>query len=370
MRRKWIVQGRVISGSRTAARFTQLEWVREQCRDKLGFVPYPGTLNLQIEKDFVPLVADIRKANPIKLIPDAGQGCAGSVIPVSIGGGTGKGAKGAIVVPDSGFNIHRDEPVIEILAPIQLRGSLGLEDGHLTTVFADRPGEVRLEAVIFDLDGTLLDSIDVYYKIVNAALSRFGLPRASVDVMREAAKDDGFDWEMVLPESNEVKRSSLVTQIQPVLQELYGPMFEREAKPVPGMKEAVESLAAAGMKLGIVTSTQKENMGFKLKQLSQNGTLDHFRAIVTSSDVLFKKPAPDPMIECCRQLDVTMENAVYVGDSRSDMRAGRSAGMMTIAVLSGFDGFDALCREMPDSVIDSVADLKTVIDYEQVAETV
>ncbi len=57
-----------------------------------------------------------------------------------------------------------------------------------------------------------------------------------------------------------------------------------------------------------------------------------------------------------------MENSVYVGDSRSDIKSGRSAGMKTIAVLSGFDDLHALSKELPDAVINSVAELKTVID--------
>ena len=134
---------------------------------------------------------------------------------------------------------------------------------------------------------------------------------------------------------------------------------------MPGLKTVVENLAAAGIKLGIVTSTSREQVGFKLKKLKklkQNNTLGYFEAIVTSSDVARKKPAPDPMAECCRQLDVKLENSVYIGDSRSDIQSGRSAGMKTIAVLSGFDDLRALSREFPDAVLDSVAELGTLID--------
>ena len=131
---------------------------------------------------------------------------------------------------------------------------------------------------------------------------------------------------------------------------------------MPGLKTVVENLVAAGIKLGIVTSTSREQVGFKLKKLKQNNILGYFEAIVTSSDVARKKPVPDPMVECCRQLDVKLENSVCIGDSRSDIQSGRSAGMKTIAVLSGFDDLRALSREFPDAVIDSVAELGTLID--------
>jgi HAD superfamily hydrolase (TIGR01662 family) len=164
-----------------------------------------------------------------------------------------------------------------------------------------------------------------------------------------------------MPESAWVKQPGLRSQIQSVVAQVYRPLFEIQARPMPGMKSVVENLVAAGIKLGIVTSTSREQVGFKLKKLKQNNTLGHFKAIVTTSDVARQKPAPDPMAECCRQLDVKPENSVYIGDSRSDIQSGRSAGMKTIAVLSGFDDLRALSREFPDALISSVADLGTII---------
>ena len=357
MKRKWILQGRVASGSQTAARFTQLDWVQKQCREKLGFAPFPGTLNLSIERDYFSVITAIEAADAIELIPEGNNGCAGKVLPVSI-----EGIRGAIVIPDRKVNTH-NKNVVEVMAPVELRESLGLVDDHLITLFADRLGEAPLDAVIFDLDGTLLDSVGVYYKIVSTALRQLGFPQVSMAVMREAAKDGEFEWKMVLPKSVDMKRSGLLAQIQSVIGEVYGPMFELEAKPIPGMKGVVEGLVAAGIKLGIVTSTPRENVDFKLNQFKRNGTLSHFEAIVTSSDVPWKKPAPDPMIECCRQLNVKLGNSVYIGDSKSDIKSGKSAGMKTVAVLSGFDDLDTLCKELPDAVINSVAELKTIVDY-------
>ena len=356
MIRQWVLQGRVASGANAAAHFTQLDWVQQQCRDKLDFAPFPGTLNLDIDLDYFPLLAELRGADAFELTPEGSDGCAGKLIPLSI-----EGIKGAVVIPDRKVNTH-GQNTIEVLAPVGLRESLGLVDGHQVTLFVDRPGKISLDAVIFDLDGTLLDSIGFYFNIVKSALGRLGLPQVSMDVIREAAKDGEFEWESVLPRSAVVNQPGLLARIQSVAREIYSPMFEIEAKPIPGMKDVVENLVAAGFKLGIVTSTPKENVEIKLKKLEHNGTLRHFEVIVTSSDVVRKKPAPDPLIECCRQLDVKLENSVYIGDSWSDIKSGRSAGMKTIAVLSGFDGLHALSKEFPDAVIDSVAELKTIID--------
>jgi len=355
MKCQWILQGRLVSGSRMAEQFTQLDWVQQQCRDKLNFTPFPGTLNLDIDSDYLPLVCELREADAIGLVPRAGDGCAAKVIPLSV-----EGIRGAIVVPEAKVNVH-GQNIVEVLAPVGLRDTLGLEDGQLLTLFADRPGRDPLDAVIFDLDGTLLDSVGIYFEIVRNVLDRFGFPQVSMDLIREAAKDSGFEWARILPESALVKQPGLRTQIQSVVEEVYRPLFEIQAKPMPGMRSIVENLVAAGFKLGIVTSTPREHAGFKLKKLKQNDSLSQFGAIVTTSDVARQKPDPDPMIECCRQLDVKLENSVYIGDSRSDIQSGRAAGMKTIAVLSGFDDLHALSREFPDAVIGSVAELGTII---------
>lgn len=136
MKRKWILQGRVVAGSQTAAHFTQLDWVQQQCREKLGFAPFPGTLNLIIDRDCFSILADIRSAGAIPLIPDGNDGCAGKVLPVSIGG-----IRGAIVMPDPKVNVHARN-VVEVIAPVGLRKSLGLADDQLITVYVDRPGDV------------------------------------------------------------------------------------------------------------------------------------------------------------------------------------------------------------------------------------
>ncbi len=139
MKRQWILQGRLVSGSRTAAHFTQLDWVQQQCREKLDFAPFPGTLNLDIDPDYLPLISELRGADAIELIPLASDGCAAKVIPLSI-----EGIRGAIVIPEDKVNIH-GQNIVEVMAAVDLRESLDLEDGHLVTLYVDRPGKNKLQ---------------------------------------------------------------------------------------------------------------------------------------------------------------------------------------------------------------------------------
>jgi phosphoglycolate phosphatase-like HAD superfamily hydrolase len=99
-----------------------------------------------------------------------------------------------------------------------------------------------------------------------------------------------------------------------------------------------------------------------MQPLQHAGVAKLFKVIITSDDVPNRKPDPDPLIECARRLDVKPNKCVYVGDTRTDIKAGKSAGMKTIGVLTGFDDYDMLANEGPDAIIDSIRNLLEVIE--------
>ena len=117
------ITGRIISGVKKGAFFTQLDWVQEQCRKKLGFKPYPGTLNLEIEAEKVPIVEALRQEEGITLVPPDASFCSGQVYPVSV-----MGVSGAIVAPAEDVSVH-GKNIIEIIAPISLKEALDVKDG-------------------------------------------------------------------------------------------------------------------------------------------------------------------------------------------------------------------------------------------------
>jgi len=130
----WELTGRVVSGVHQASFFTELDWVQEQCLDKLGFRPYPGTLNLSMEflEEGQSAVRELRKQAGPKLVPPDPNFCAATVLPVSIGE-----VRGAIVVPAEDVNVHGKQ-ILEVLAPFRLRDTLGVKDGDLVTLVLDR----------------------------------------------------------------------------------------------------------------------------------------------------------------------------------------------------------------------------------------
>ena len=123
MNDKLTVTGKIVSGEKKGAFFTQLDWVQNQCQEKLGFKPFPGTLNLEIEAAKIPHVEALLNRNGIELVPPDPNFCAGHVYPVSI-----MGVTGAIVAPAEDVRVH-GKNIIELIAPTCLKDAMDVDDG-------------------------------------------------------------------------------------------------------------------------------------------------------------------------------------------------------------------------------------------------
>jgi len=97
--------------------------------------------------------------------------------------------------------------------------------------------------------------------------------------------------------------------------------------------------------------------------LRKAGVENLLQVIVTADDVVNKKPHAEPLVKGSKELEVPTKQCVYVGDTRVDIRAGNAADMKTVGVLTGFDDFEALKRENPDAIIDSIAHLNETIIF-------
>jgi len=221
--------------------------------------------------------------------------------------------------------------------------------------------KLLVDAVVFDLDGTLIDSIQVHFKVLNTAFERLGLPPVSWEDAMEAAKEGRFDWDRVLPDENKTRRHEIITKCVEIIADIQSEMLRAHVRLIKGSVEVLRAIAETGMKIAIVTSTQERYIRDKLYPFDEAGIAYLFEVIITTDDVPLKKPAPAPLIECGRRLGLPPERMVYVGDSHVDIRAGKAAGTKTIGVLTGMDDYDALAAEQPDAILESVLDLSEKI---------
>jgi HAD superfamily hydrolase (TIGR01509 family) len=212
------------------------------------------------------------------------------------------------------------------------------------------------------MDGTLIDSIDIYFKIVEIALERLKMPQVSRKKILDAAEDGDFNWELVLPGEVHHKKDEIIGEAWEIINEIAPQMFAENLKLIRGADNILQSISTSIPRIGLVTSTQRKYLKIKMQPLKSAGVEKLFEVIITSDDVPNRKPAPDPLIECAKRLDVNPNKCVYVGDTRTDIKAGKAAGMKTVGVLTGFDDYDMLAKEGPDAIVDSIRNLLEVIE--------
>jgi HAD superfamily hydrolase (TIGR01509 family) len=214
-----------------------------------------------------------------------------------------------------------------------------------------------LEALVFDLDGTLIDSIEVYYTMMKTVFERLCWPDVPRDVMRKAIKNDGFEWGFMLPPGSGRSDEALIAEAREVIREVYPHLFEDTVHMVPGADQLLRELHEHRVKLGLVTSTLARFIEFKLIPLKKCGVRDLFHTVITLDDVENRKPSGDPLLECARRIGEDPGKCAYVGDTTGDMVAGKAAGMRTIGVLTGLHDYEALKAEGPDLIVQSVSEL-------------
>ena len=122
------IRGKIVSGVQQGAFFTQLDWVQEQCLEKLGFKPFPGTLNLEIANENMAIIGALQTKAGIELVPPDSNFCSGHVFPITI-----EGISGAMVAPAADVRVHAKN-IIEIISQVGLKDALGVADGDWVTL--------------------------------------------------------------------------------------------------------------------------------------------------------------------------------------------------------------------------------------------
>ena len=186
-------------------------------------------------------------------------------------------------------------------------------------------------AVIFDFDGTLLDTFPAIAAAFNAALTPIsGRTYSDAEVISHFGPPDEGMISNVLKDYPDANYDEAIAR--------YFAEFEEADKNCPifeGITELLDELAARQIPLGIMTGKGRRAAEITLHRLQWHS---RFGTIVTGDDAL-AKPAPDGPLLAARELNIAPENCVFVGDSPADARAATAAGMM--AVVAGWHGFFA-----------------------------
>ncbi len=217
-----------------------------------------------------------------------------------------------------------------------------------------------LQAIVFDHDGTLMDTLDVVVQASNAVLAAEGLPQHDRATIVAG---------MVLPTPE--RMGALAASVDSAHMRAMGRAFEaqalrlaHQAKPYPGVAELLVHLRALDIPMAVVSNSAQ---AFLACALGAAGLREAFQFVLGSDDMARPKPDPGGLLKVLRQLGCPPQRAVYVGDSLTDLRTARNAGAMGIGVTWGAHpreelavlGFDALIDHpaaLPGTVSDLAAD--------------
>lgn len=209
----------------------------------------------------------------------------------------------------------------------------------------------RYRAVVFDLDGTVVDSVElIIVSFQHAIRVVLGREASREESMANVGRPLHEQMVIISPEHAD----ELVTEYRTFNHRVHDEMLTL----YDGIVGLLHALREAGVKVGLVTSKSRftTQMAFDL-----TGIEAYFDESICADESPRNKPLPDPILLCLDRMGVSPQEAVYVGDSPSDIQAGKAAGADTIGVTWGVFPAEALTAEAPGILVHTIAELSEVL---------
>ncbi len=214
---------------------------------------------------------------------------------------------------------------------------------------------MKYKAAIFDLDGTILDTLEDLKNSVNFALKENGLPERTLSEVR-AFVGNGIRLliERAVPENADLK---LVDEVFSCFKEHYGKHSADNTKPYNGVTDLLSELKAKGVKIAVVSN--KAN--FAVQTLVSQYFPQLFDYSVGEKDGIRRKPYPDSVLTVLDEFKCKKNDAIYIGDSEVDVETSRNAGMDCIAVTWGFRDEELLKSLTPEYIVSDTNEILKII---------
>lgn len=181
-----------------------------------------------------------------------------------------------------------------------------------------------IKAIIFDIDGTILDTEQVILKSLQSILKTELQKDYDLEYLRFVL---GIPGEDALKQLNIPNVSVINQKWSQLMMD-----FSHEVNLFDGLKDIIEALSRQGFKLGIVTSKTNQELKDEFEPFGLN---HYFEQIITACDTLRHKPHPDPLQTCLQKMKVSSHEAIYIGDSKYDMQCANSANVKFALALWG-----------------------------------
>ncbi len=216
----------------------------------------------------------------------------------------------------------------------------------------------RDASIIFDLDGTLVESVPDLLGATNHVMQHLGRPTIDLDIIRPIVSNGAKAMMFAAAQANDHHLSDQeLIDLSPLFIEYYGNNAAVHSYPYEGVVEILKAIKAAGGRLGICTNKQ-ESLAHKV--LDGLKLRDYFDAIVGHDTLGVHKPHPDHMLGTLERMNGKKEKAIMIGDSAPDILGAKAAGIPVVAVTFGYT--ETPVQDLaPDAIIDSYHELPEIL---------
>ena len=189
---------------------------------------------------------------------------------------------------------------------------------------------MKYTTIVFDCDGTLLDTLTDLRNAVNYVLRTHDLPERSVPEVK-AALGNGVAHLMRQSLPDSISEAEFNTYLDE-FKAYYGEHLQDYTAPYPGMLDVLDTLRAKGYKLAIVSNKIQEG----ITPLNKEYFGDRLPVAIGERPGLQRKPAPDMVLQALKELGSTQDESIYIGDSEVDVATAKNSGLLCIGVTWGF----------------------------------
>ena len=212
-----------------------------------------------------------------------------------------------------------------------------------------------IDTIVFDLDGTLLNTLEDLKDSVNYALARQNFPLRSLTEIRSFV-GNGIRLLMERAVPQEVVGTDIFEVCFKDFNDYYKVHMEDKTAPYDGIDDMLSNIKKAGFKTAIVTN----KVDYAAQELC-NRLFPEINLVVGSVDNRPNKPAPDGVYYALEVLDSKLENTIFVGDADTDIITAKNAGLPSIGVLWGFRDREIIENEGAEYIVETVKDLEKLL---------
>ncbi|MEW5807635.1 MAG: HAD-IA family hydrolase [Acidobacteriota bacterium] len=212
----------------------------------------------------------------------------------------------------------------------------------------------RIKGIIFDLDGTLIDSYAPIMESLNHTRKSFNLAPFTLEEVRKIV---GRGLEVLIAET--IGDAHVKEGIR-IFREKYGSVFLEKTKLMPNVKEVIPSLARKGYLMAV---TSNKPSYFTSEILKSRGIYEYFKVILGPDDSPKAKPDPGMVEMAIKEMRLRKDEVVYVGDMTIDIETSRRAGIKVVGITSGSNSKEELERASPDALIENLEELEDLFPF-------